>query len=108
MHIVIYHNKNEGSSFFNGYTEGDPLVLKYEGDQHMYRLLQPLGVMTGTRQDVLEQIFKQNQHLGDKPWYTGRSLSVGDIIVIDGDTYAIERVGFKRLPVMKFNISKEK
>jgi hypothetical protein len=88
MHVVIYHNKNERSSFFNGYTEGDALVMKYEGDVDL----------EGGRDKQLETVFYLNQHLDHhSPWYTGRSLSVGDIIVLDGETYAIERVGFKHL-----------
>lgn len=47
----------------------------------------------------LDDIFKENQHLdSSRPWYEGRSLSMGDLIEVDGRCWAVERVGFKEYP----------
>lgn len=86
-HVRILHNKNERESFFEGYKATDPLVCVFDG----YRDLKG--------PDTAVAVFVANQHDGGvTPWYKGRrALSVGDVIMVDGKAFAVERVGFKEI-----------
>lgn len=89
----IWHNKNERESFFRGWDPEDHMELRWEGPLHRSWKNDQMN------QAVLEVVFDSNQHVDAKhrPWYEGRSLSVGDVIVLDDQAYAIERVGFKEI-----------
>lgn len=84
MRIQIYLNQNTRDSFIKGYAEGDPLTLICDAE-----------MKEGW---TLEKIYEANQHSDDTdPWYRGRSLSKGDVIVVDDEAYAVATVGFERV-----------
>ena len=89
MRVEIYLNENTRSSFVSGYKEDDPLERVYDGEQ--------------PDEMTLERIYESNQNLDGEywPWYEGRSLSKGDVIVVDGDAYAIDSVGFKAIHLIE-------
>ncbi len=86
-HVQIFHNKNERESFFRGFERTDPLELVYSNEDLPDTIL-------------AEEVYAANQHVDahHRPWYDlKRSVSVGDVIVIDERAYAVERVGFKEI-----------
>lgn len=125
MRIEIWHNKNERDSFFRGFDSTDPMDLVYEGEIVEWgsdgnTILLQKGDLThhagdpsfhhagdpsferlsDDPEDVCEYVFMANQHVSasHQPWYKGaRSLSKGDVIVIDDRAFAVESVGFKEV-----------
>lgn len=89
MRLQIYLNENTRDSFFRGYDETDMMKLVYDGEN-------PIDVASN---EPLELVYEANQNHGDRrPWYEGRSLSKGDVIVVDDKkAYAIASVGFEEI-----------
>ncbi len=99
MHVRIYHNVSQDElgrslSMLDGYTEGDPLVLVAEYDAPTFS--------TAGAIDAAWRVF----NVGDDPEFGipdptaveyrkrgNRSLSVGDVVEVEGDFYAIDNVG---------------
>lgn len=91
--VRILHNENERESFHHGYQDGDSLKEVYKGRR-------PLMHKTPESRTLsLEYIFEANQWVDDahRPWYEARSLSVGDVIVLQRRAFACERVGFREI-----------
>lgn len=94
MTVRILHNENERSSFVHGYKDGDPLKEVYRGE-HRLPYQEELG-----RVFALDHIFEQNQwHDFGRPWYDdARSLSVGDVVMLNDRAFAAERgSGFREV-----------
>jgi hypothetical protein len=67
-------------------------------------------VQADSATQACDQIFQAfgNNFDGSKPeGYNGRSLSVGDVVVVDGTAYACEAFGWKEItgPIFDFNIA---
>lgn len=91
MRVQLLLNQNTRESFRVGYSEGDRMVRMADKTIARYR--------HAMHSSVLEAVYRDNQHLDDSgPWYEGRSLSMGDVICLDDRAYAVERVGFRKLP----------
>jgi hypothetical protein len=90
MRVQILLNTNERESFVRGYQQDDELMRVYDGDK---------GIPPMTTTEALEYIYSSNQYIDavHRPWYEGRSLSMGDVICINDAAYAVERVGFREL-----------
>lgn len=91
MRIQILLNQCERESFLHGYKPGHRanLMRVFDGDK---------GIPPTTTTEVLENIYRENQHGVGTPWYTdARSLSVGDVICIGESAWAVDKVGFKAL-----------
>lgn len=94
MKVEVYLNQEVETSLLWGYRDGDRLVLAITFD------VWPINPESRPW-DVLEDVFSQLQHgVSDTALtqvYAGgghRSLSVGDVVKLDGDAYAVESVGF--------------
>jgi len=105
--VQVYINELErvpgGRSKFDGYQDGDPLRLAVEFETfqvaNVQRLLdtvydtlnldspQPLGTLT---REAIVGYHRLNP-----------SLSVGDVVVVDGIAWAVEGLGFKQVPTPK-------
>lgn len=87
VQILLNHNDH---GMIRGYRPGDELVKVYEGE---HRLPYREEAITS-----LEYIFEQNQWLDrSQPWYQGRSLSMGDVVVLHETAYAVASIGFEKI-----------
>jgi hypothetical protein len=80
----VFFNKADGS--FHGY-DADKAVL-------VESVLSPLDAEGTTVAETLEWVFAY-LNIGDAPNPQERSLSVGDVVEINGTRYACENIGWK-------------
>ena len=101
MKYQIYLNRREEAGLLtgmaDGYRAGDPMDLADAGD-----------IEGGDNQDVLNALWRIFNLL-PPTGYRGRSLSVGDVIVLglgaDGvSAYAVSQVGFQKLASFHFQV----
>lgn len=103
-HVEIYLNLTLGHAFLR-YSEGDEVRCAWRGyldlpddDEQACHILwaffqNPLGVMVESRQD--QAWIERAQSLTGN--YNDRSLSAGDVVTIDGESYAVEWMGFRKV-----------
>lgn len=99
MNIEIYHATERGQRF-EPFVPGNKLEKVWEGSpEDLGATLEDVG--DGFLNDIF-RIFNI-EHPFD---YQARSLSVGDVIKLGGFYFAVERFGFKHIPVWEvFNVN---
>lgn len=106
-HVEIYLNVTLGHAFLR-YSEGDETRCAWRGyldlpedDEQACHILwayfqNPLGTMVESRQDQawLEQARKITKG------YEDRSLSAGDVVTLDKNSYAVETIGWRSVTLL--------
>lgn len=106
-HVEIYLNVTLGHAFLR-YSEGDETRCAWRGyldlpedDEQACHIVwayfqNPLGTMIESRQD--QAWIEQAQEL--TKGYADRSLSAGDVVTIDKNSYAVEMIGWRSVPLL--------
>jgi hypothetical protein len=87
---TILHGTKPGR-FFDGYSEGDLMVEGYSG-----------SVEAPSMEDACEAVFAFHNQDNRPDWYKAPSLSVGDVVLVDGlanlhdqEAFACRDMGFE-------------
>jgi|SRR5215472_590320 len=76
--------------FFNGYRQGNPMKKSWEGELEVDQKIET--------DDQLECLFMKFNMDNRPNGKVAHSLSVGDVVVLDGKAYAVQMMGFTPVP----------